>query len=167
MSRGLLFALLLLVAAPALGHERGERGQAHEHDRPRHGPMRIPEGVVVPSWSELTEQQRKYLARYESGWDQLPASRRVLALERAERRARWDAMSPEQREKIRQGMRHYRELAPEQREKLGQAMRVVRGLPEAERSALMQRWRAMDPEQRRAWLDAGGPGISPPPGDAD
>lgn len=167
MRRLALILACLMLSLPALAQERGDGGQDRQHAHERRGPARVPDGVVVPAWDQLSDQQRQYLARFEGEWDRLPASRRVLALERAERRARWDAMSPEQREKIRKGMRHYRDLAPEQREKLRQAMRVVRALPEAEREALMQRWRAMDPEQRRAWLDAGGPGIAPPPGGAD
>jgi hypothetical protein len=43
------------------------------------------------------------------------------------------------------------------------SMQVVRGLPEDQRRELKERWRAMDPGQRRQWLEAGGPGLAPPP----
>lgn len=162
-----LLALGLALPAAAPAQERGQRGYGHPSQQLPGRAVRIPEGVVVPDWDALTDTQRKYLRRYEGEWDKLPASHRVLAMERAERRIRWDSMSPEQREKIRKGMRHYRELTPDQREQLRKAFRSMRALPEEERRALTARWRALDPEQRRAWLDAGGPGISPPPADAD
>ncbi|GGA69457.1 hypothetical protein GCM10011521_04560 [Arenimonas soli] len=158
-----LLALLLAVSLPALAHERGDRGRQHGHEPTGHGPVAVPAGVTVPSWDELSPEQRKYLGRHEAEWDTLPASRRVHALERAERRARWEAMPPEQRERIRQGMRNYRDMTPAQREKAREAMRVMRSLPEDQRERLKKQWRAMSPEQRRAWLETGGPGISPPP----
>jgi hypothetical protein len=123
----------------------------------------VPEGVAVPAWSELTPQQREQLAPLRERWDQMPASRRVHALERMERRARWEAMTPEQRERLRHGARNFRDLPPELREKMRASMQVVRQLPEGQRTQLQQRWRAMDPEQRRQWLEAGGPGLAPPP----
>ena len=86
-----------------------------------------------------------------------------LALERMERRARWDAMTPEQRDRLRHGARNFRDLPPELREKMRESMQVVRQLPEDQRRGLKERWRAMDPEQRRQWLEAGGPGLAPPP----
>ena len=43
---------------------------------------------------------------------------------------------------------------------------VLGALPEDERRALRARWRSLSPEQRRAWLEAGGPGIVPQPADA-
>lgn len=165
MSRLVALALLLVASLPALAHERGERG--HRGDgvwhEPPHGAVTVPEGVKVPSWDELSPKQQKLLARHEAEWDTLPASRRVHALERAERRARWEAMPPEQRERVRRGMRIYRDLSPAQREQMRESLRVMRGLPAEERQVLADRWRAMDPEQRRAWLETGGPGISPAP----
>lgn len=161
-------ALVLVMSLPVSAHERGDRGKDHWQASPHHGPATVPAGVVVPSWDELSPEQRKHLARHAQDWDTLPASRRVHALERAERRARWEAMPPEQRERLRQGMRNYRDMSPEQREQARQAMRVMHGLPAQQREALKKKWRSMSPEQRRAWLETGGPGISPPPqADAD
>lgn len=173
LGRVIAISLALVMAIPASAHDRGDRrGEPRpEHPRPEHpwhGPAALPEGVVVPAWDELTPEQRKHLARHEGEWDTLPASRRVQALEHAQRRARWEAMTPEQRDRIRKGMRNYRDLSPAQREQMREAMRVMRGLPAQERQALADKWRSLDPEQRRAWLETGGPGISPAPGaDAD
>lgn len=151
-----MFALVLaLAAAGASAHSEGPTS--------RHGHDRMPEGVAVPAWSELTPVQQEKLAHLRERWDQMPPSRRVHALERMERRARWDAMTPEQRERLRHGARNFRDLPPELREKMRASMQVVRELPEAQRRELRERWRAMDPEQRRQWLEAGGPGLAPPP----
>lgn len=157
MRRAFAIALLAgVLAAPAAAHGRGD-GPPH----PR--PPAVPEGVSVPAWAELTPKQQQALAPLRETWDTLPASRRLMALERAERRARWEAMTPEQRERMREGMRNYRDLPPPLREKMRESMRAMRALPEADRKALRARWRQLSPEQRRAWLELGGPGIAPEP----
>ena len=77
-----------------------------------------------------------------------------------------DSLSVEERarrERMREGMRNYRDLPPPLREKMRESMRAMRALPEAERKALHARWRQLSPEQRRAWLELGGPGIAPEP----
>lgn len=149
--------IALLLAFGAAG------ASAHSDDPPRHSRPPLPEGVAVPAWNELTPAQQEKLAPLRERWDQMPASRRAHALERMERRARWDALPPEQRERLRHGARNFRDLPPELREKMRASMQVVRQLPEPERRELKERWRAMDPEQRRKWLEAGGPGLAPPP----
>ncbi len=160
MSR-LLAALLLSLwlpvcaAAPPPGAGDG-RGQ-------RHGSHALPEGVSVPSWGELSPGQQEKLVSLRDRWDQMPGSARVRALERLQRRERWEAMSPDQRERLREGARNFRDLPPELRETMRTSMRAMRELPEAERRELRERWRGMDPQQRRAWLEAGGPGLAPPP----
>lgn len=136
---------------------------AGEHRGHRHGAQATPEGVSVPSWRELSPAQQEQLAKLREVWDQMPASRRVRALERLERRERWESLTPEQRERLREGARNFRDLPPELREKMRNSMRAMRELPEAERRALWDQWRAMDPAQRRAWLEAGGPGLAPAP----
>jgi len=155
----------LLLAGAAFAHGGDERGGRH-HGGPHDGPVAVPEGVRVPSWDELTPAQQKSVERLRDRWDTLPASQRVMALERAERRARWEAMTPEQRERLRQGARNFHDLPPELREKARASFQVVRALPEEERRAVLARWRALSPEQRRAWLEAGGPGIVPEPAPA-
>jgi hypothetical protein len=39
----------------------------------------------------------------------------------------------------------------------------MRELPPAQRQDLRRAWRALSPEQRRDWLQAGGPGLAPVP----
>ena len=161
MSRRFAFVLgLCLLSAPVFAHLPGDGEPGHD----RHpGPAVVPEGVRVPAWAELSPAQQQKLAHLAERWDSLPASRRVHALERLERHARWEAMTPEQRQRLRAGARNFHELPPELREKLRESMRVVRALPEAERRQLHARWRSLSPEQRRAWLEVGGPGIAPEP----
>ncbi|HEX4853868.1 DUF3106 domain-containing protein [Arenimonas sp.] len=154
-------ALGLLLASQVAAHDG--RGDRH-HD---HGPTPVPAGVVVPDWNELSPAQQETLARLRDHWDQLPASRRVRALEWVERKARWDAMTPEQREKLRAGARNFRDLPPELRDKMRASLQALRTLPAEEQRSLRKRWHDMSPEQRRAWLQTGGPAISPPPADAD
>ena len=157
MSRTLaLSTLVLLLALGATG------AAAHSDDAPRHQHA-VPEGVAVPDWAQLTPQQQERLAPLRDRWDQMPASRRVHAMERAERRARWDALTPEQRDRLRDGARNFRDMPPELREKMRASMKRLHELPEEQRRELKARWRAMDPEQRRKWLESGGPGVAPPP----
>lgn len=146
--------------------DRGDRGPREYRDHHEHGPIPVPAGVVVPAWNELSPAQREKLATMAEQWDTMPASRRVRALEHLERKARWEAMTPEEREKIREGARNFRDLPPELREKMRISMATMRGLPEDERKRLFAIWRGMDPAQRRAWLETGGPGISPAPATA-
>ena len=47
-------------------------------------PVPVPAGVTVPAWAELTPAQQEKLAPLRERWDQMPASRRVHALERLE-----------------------------------------------------------------------------------
>lgn len=160
--RRLLATLFGLALAGTVAAHDGRGDHHHDHAR-----TPVPAGVSVPAWDELTPSQQEALARLHNDWDQLPASRRVRALEWVERKARWDAMTPEQREKLRAGARNFRDLPPELREKMRASMQAMRVLPEDERRALRKRWHEMSPEQRRAWLQTGGPAISPPPGDAE
>jgi hypothetical protein len=153
---------LVLMATPALARPDGPRPASGEH--PRSAPQ-VPDGVQVPAWADLSDKQREQLAPLAEQWDSLSASRRVRALERLERRERWEAMTPEQREKLRKGAQNFRDLPPELREKMRASMRAMRALPEAERRELWEVWRSRSPEQRRAWLQAGGPGLAPPPED--
>jgi len=159
--RHALVSLLLGLALAGQAFAQGERGDR----RHGHGPTPVPAGVHVPSWEELSPSQQDALARLRADWDQMPASRRVRALEGVERKARWEAMTPEEREKLRAGARNFRDMPPELRERMRTSMQAMRALPEDERRVLRERWRAMSPEQRRAWLQAGGPAISPPPAD--
>ena len=55
-------------------------------------------------------------------------------------------------------------MSPEQRRQLRRSLHSLRDLPPDQQRRLRQNWQSLTPEQRRAWLKAGGPGIAPPPG---
>jgi hypothetical protein len=84
----------------------------------------------------------------------------VLLLERYEH---WRQWSPERRRAVREGLRNYREMSPQQRQEMRRSLRALRMLDPAARERLREQWRSLTPEQRRAWLHAGGPGLAPPP----
>jgi len=68
-----------------------------------------------------------------------------------ERLERWQAMSPEERERIRERYRRWKELPPEQRERIMERKRRWRELPEEQRSYLRDRRELMKdaaPEDR-------------------
>lgn len=121
---------------------------------------RVPDGVRVPAWKELSEQQRTDLAKLSERWDHMPASRRVLILERYQR---WQHLPARKREAVREGERNFLRMSIGQREKMRQSMAAVRARPPEEQRRLRQLWRGMSPQQRREWLDRGGPGIAAPP----
>jgi hypothetical protein len=120
----------------------------------------VPEQVKVPAWNELSDQQQADLSHLAGRWDRLPASRRVLILERY---SHWKHLPAQEREALREGARNFRQMSPRQREKMRMSMDAVRALPRAQQRRLRERWRSMTPQQRRLWLDRGGPGIAPPP----
>lgn len=144
--RAFVFALLGLFAFSALA-------QPPARSTP-------PPGVAVPSWNQLDAQQRRDLAEFSDRWDRMPASRRVQVLERYER---WRELPPEKREALRDGWRNFREMSPRQREQVRQSFDALRRLPPEEQRRLRGIWQGMNPQQRRAWLKAGGPGVAPPP----
>ncbi len=120
----------------------------------------VPDGVRVPAWKDLSAQQRDDLARFETAWDRLPASRRVAILERY---ARWQQASPQARETWREGERNFMQMSPLQRQQMRRSLAAVRELPPEKQRHLRRLWQSLSPEQRRAWLERGGPGLSPPP----
>jgi hypothetical protein len=120
----------------------------------------LPPGVQVPGWDELTPAQREILQPFGGHWDRIPAWRRVRLLENVERIQR---LPPERRRAAIEGLRRYGQMNPQQRERARRSFEAMRRLPPEERRALQALWQSMTPEQRRAWLETGGPGISPPP----
>ena len=122
-------------------------------------PTQPPPGVRVPAWRELSAQQQQDLAPFAGRWDRMPAWRRVQLLERYQR---WTQLPPVRQAQLRAGERNFRAMTLPQRERMRRAFRAVRALPPAEQQRLRAIWRDMSPEQRRDWLERGGPGITPP-----
>ncbi|WP_298581126.1 DUF3106 domain-containing protein [uncultured Luteimonas sp.] len=106
----------------------------------------------LPAWDQLTAEQRELLlAPVRERWNRSEPDRRAHMLEHARR---WHAMTPEQREHARHGMKRWRNLPPEKRQQARALFEHTRAMPEAERRAMIQRWKAMTPEQRKAWVEA-------------
>lgn len=111
--------------------------------------------TALPAWDQLTAEQRELLlAPVRERWNRSEPAKRAHMLEHARR---WQTMTPEQREHARHGMKRWRDLPPEKRQQARALFEYTRDLPEAERKAMIQRWKAMTPEQRKAWVDANPP----------
>jgi hypothetical protein len=105
----------------------------------------------LPAWEQLTPAQREQLiAPVRERWNNQPEERQRM-LERAER---WQEMTPEQRKQARHGMKRWEHMSPEQREQMRALYAKMRGMDETQRAALKAQFRAMTPEQRRAWVQA-------------
>ena len=120
-----------------------------------------PAEAPLPAWEQLSAEQREtLLAPVRERWNRSSPERRAQMLEHARR---WQAMTPEQREHARKGMHRWHDLPPEKRHQAQALFEHSRGLPADERKALMQRWKAMTPEQRKAWVEAHPPRERPAP----
>jgi hypothetical protein len=107
---------------------------------------------ALPAWDQLTPQQRDLLlAPVRERWNNSPPAKRQHMLDHAQR---WQAMTPEQRKHARHGMKRWRDMPPEKREQARALFEHLQTLPEAERKAMVQRWKAMGPDERKAWVDA-------------
>lgn len=125
-------------------------------------PIAATAGTPPPDWDALDDADRAALtAPLQERWDEAGAEQRTRMLERARR---WATMSPEQKARAREGLLQHHRAAEGQRHAMREVWKTLQSLPADEREALRAQWRALSPEQRRAWLRAGGPGRVPPPG---
>lgn len=114
---------------------------------------------ALPAWEQLTPAQREVLvAPVRERWDRQPGERARM-LERAQR---WRAMTPQQRQRAHRGMKRWEHMDPAKRERMRAMFERMRHASPAERKALRERWRAMTPEQRRAWVEANRRADPPP-----
>lgn len=105
----------------------------------------------LPAWEQLSAVQREQLiAPIRERWNAEPAQRQPM-LDRAQR---WQQMTPEQRMRAHRGMKRWQHLSPEQRTQMRALYSRMRTLEPAEREAFKAKWRAMTPEQQKAWLEA-------------
>lgn len=108
----------------------------------------------LPEWDRLTPQQREALiAPVRERWNNDPGDRPRM-LEHAQR---WRSMTPEQRKQARKGMRRFEGMSPRQREEARALFDRMKGLPPEQRNKLRDEWKAMTPEQRRAWVQKNAP----------
>lgn len=114
-------------------------------------------------WEALPEADRAALvAPMRERWERASPAQRQRMLDRARF---WASLSPEQKQLARTGVDRYRQARPEQRERLREAWQRLQAMPPEQREAARRTWEALTPRQRRAWLEAGGPGVAPPPTD--
>lgn len=105
----------------------------------------------LPAWEQLNPAQREQLiAPIRERWNAEPDQRQHM-LERARR---WQQMTPEQRTRAHRGMKRWEHLSPEQRTQTRALYSRMRTLDPAAREAFKAKWRAMTPEQKKAWLEA-------------
>lgn len=123
--------------------------------------QQTPSPAPLPTWEQLTPQQRDLLlAPVRDHWNDSPPEKRQHMLEHA---TRWQSMTPEQRGHARHGMKRWEDMPPERRLQARALFEQIRRMPEAERRALLERWKAMTPEQRDAWVEAHPPKDPPRP----
>ena len=117
----------------------------------------------LPAWDKLSPAQREALSTpIRERWNQAGYEQRLRWLRQAER---WQHLSADERQRVRQGMRRFRDASPATREQLRGVFENLSKLPPEERRELREKFRSLSPAQRRAWMEAGGPGVAPPPGD--
>lgn len=120
--------------------------------------------AAVPSnleWSTLTPADREALLEpIRERWERATPEQRQRMLDRARF---WASLSPEQKRMARTGADRYRQANQEQRGRLRAVWQNMQALPPAQREEMRKTWEGLTPQQRRAWLEAGGPGVAPPP----
>jgi hypothetical protein len=70
---------------------------------------------------------------------------------------RWQAMTPEQRQRAHHGMKRWSHLDPGKRAEARALFGKMRQMSPEQRKALREQWHAMTPEQRKAWIEANPP----------
>jgi hypothetical protein len=111
--------------------------------------------AAMPAWEQLTPAQRELLlAPLRDRWNANPAERARMY----GHAQRWQQMDPAQRRSARRGMHRWEHMDPEHRRTMRALFWQMRKLDDHQRSALRERWHAMTPEQRRAWVQAHPPG---------
>lgn len=105
----------------------------------------------LPAWDQLSTEQRELLiAPLRERWNASPDDRgRMLDHAR-----RWRDMPPEERERARRGMRRFEQMKPEQRDHARALFNGTRDMSPEQRKAFLQRWEKMDRDERKAWLRA-------------
>ncbi len=108
----------------------------------------------MPAWEQLTPaQQATLLAPIRERWNENPGERARMY----ERAQRWHSMTPEQRKRAHRGKRRWDHMDPEQRTQARALYQKMRTMPQEQRHALRDEWKAMTPEQRRAWVERNPP----------
>ncbi|MEH6543838.1 MAG: DUF3106 domain-containing protein [Porticoccaceae bacterium] len=65
------------------------------------------------------------------------------------RKERWEQLTPERQERIKQRRERFEKLPPEEKKRVKQARERFRKMPAEERKALREKWETLSPEERR------------------
>jgi hypothetical protein len=150
-------ALALLLASLGLGHAAPLAAQAAA-GKPATAPATAPAGTP---WAALSEADRAALIEpTRERWERATPEQQQRYLDRARF---WASLTPEQKRLARAGAERWRDSDARQRGRLREVWQRLQALPPAEREAARRTWESLDARQRRAWLEAGGPGVAPPP----
>ena len=148
---GIITALSILLLVTANVYAQNEDSQALESSAAKNN----------LEWEHLSESDRAALiAPIRERWKRSSPERRSQMLDRAKR---WQAMSPEQRQLARDGARRYHRADSENKKRMREVFQHIKQLPPAEREKIIALWRQLTPEQRREWMQRGGPGKSEAP----
>lgn len=110
--------------------------------------------AALPAWDQLSPAQHALLiAPIRERWNSNPDARARLF----EHAQRWHQLTPPQRVRAHHGLGRWEHMDPQQRDAMRALFQKMRELPPEQRRALRERWRAMTPEQRRAWVDENSP----------
>ena len=114
-------------------------------------------------WSELTPTEQNVLQPFAGEWDGFPEARQKTL-------RRWAAISPEERERIKQRytqwkqldsnqqkaiseqLQRYKAMSPDKRARIQAWHKWVKTLPQAEQDKLVQVWSSLSNAQRKAYL---------------
>ncbi len=147
----LALAVMLGLSAPAQTVFAQAASPAESAPAPR----------AAVAWSALSEADREALSDpIRERWERADAEQQQRLLERARL---WANLSPEEKRMARAGAQRWDRSDAHQRRSLRDVWARMQALPPAERQAAREAWDKLSPRQRRAWLDAGGPGVAPAP----
>jgi hypothetical protein len=108
----------------------------------------------LPAWEQLSSAQRELLiGPTRERWNANPEARARMF----EHAQRWRQLTPGQRTNAHHGLGRWEKMDPQQRQTMRALFQKMRDLPPERRRALRERWRAMTPEQRRAWVGENSP----------
>ncbi|MCE2948174.1 MAG: DUF3106 domain-containing protein [bacterium] len=101
----------------------------------------------APSWAQLPQAQKEFLAPLEESWDSLAVQTRRKLIGIAQRQA---TMTSEQRERVKSRLSQWSQLSAEERDRARKNYQQLNKLPADQRQDLARRWQ----EARQPWAPA-------------
>lgn len=123
-----LFALALLAGPALLPIPPSASGIAHAASATT---------ARAPSWAQLPQGQREFLAPLEDSWDSLSVQTRRKLIGIAQRQS---TMTAEQRGRVQSRLTQWSQLSPEERDRARKNYQQLNKLPPEQRQDLTRRW---------------------------